>query len=63
MPVKLGTKLTESQKRQRAATRTKNRSSGYRNPKNTYNPNDVVKNREKRKDRERRRALRGLPKR
>jgi len=61
MAVKLGTKLTDSQKQQRAQTRRMNKASG-RLPR-SLQPAELSKEREKRKQRENRRLSMGIKKR
>ena len=61
MAVKLGTKLTDSQKQQRAQTRRMNKASG-RLPKRLQ-PAELQKQRDKRRERENRRLSMGIKKR
>lgn len=61
MAVKLGTKLTDSQKQARNQTRRMNKASGKQAK--SLQPAELAKQREKRKNREQRRLAMGLPKR
>ena len=61
MAVKLGTKLTDSQKQQRAQTRRMNKASG-KQPKRSQ-PVELQKQRDKQRERENRRLNMGIKKR